>query len=319
MSPIQAPSPNLSINSSNPHISSPKVLCNQTGVLWLLFLIFRFVDINTNRGLRWAQTLLNDNTNKSRGWQGGELNWRPLPPTCPALICPLPQRSPSLPVCQKPGLVVFFVSFESQPSVCSFNCAQTPFPSGESGRGGLIWAVWLGGSVMTGLSGGSVKPVWANRVSLTKVNQTEINGTREPSLCLPVQVLCWSGLLSVAYRRNPAQSTPLRLYSVLYLWNLKDDDCCLIITGLLNGDTLVSFTLAGLQCLEGVMGANTAAAWLADHRVGQWLTRIVYAHMRRMFVGNIRLQSHAVLTVRAIHAIIGMRTFHTDTRNPLGS
>lgn len=65
------------------------------------------------------------------GRQGDELNQKLLH-TCLALICPL--CSPSLSLCQKQRLVVFFMSLESQTTVCAFNCAQTPIFSGSVRR-----------------------------------------------------------------------------------------------------------------------------------------------------------------------------------------
>lgn len=129
-------------------------------------------------GLRRAGTLLSDNKNKSGGWQGGELNQRLLPHVrCFNLPSP-PAFSIALRVPETRISGVLLCHSKSQPSVCSFNCVQTPFFFG------WVWGRWADKSCMTWrprsdqtvLS--SVKPVWtqsANQASLTKVNDKVIN------------------------------------------------------------------------------------------------------------------------------------------------
>lgn len=145
--------------------------------------------------------------NKSLGRQGGELNQKPLP-TCPALIWA--QCSPSLSVCQKSGLVPFFVSFESQPSVCSFNCAQRPSSLGDSGRGGLIRVTWQGSFIQDCplCSDGPVQLRSLTRFHSQKANHKEINEVCKLIRNVLVQV--------VRCKWSPAESTPLSdtLYSL---------------------------------------------------------------------------------------------------------
>lgn len=88
--------------------------------------------------------------------------------TCLALIRPL--CSPSLSLCQKRRLVVFFMSFESQTAVCAFNCEQTPVFSGSVWRSrndkASVGDRWLHGPV----------PVWS------ALNQTGIKPSKKSLL-----------------------------------------------------------------------------------------------------------------------------------------
>lgn len=162
---------------------------------------------------------------------------------CPALICP--QRSPSLSVCQKPGLVVFFVSFESQPSVCSFNCAQTPFSSGESGRGGLIRVAWQKDC------SDCVKPVWsqtASQVPLMKEIHDTCGTDCEPISTSPALEMNLHHYQEF-HQHKPCNTSAVSQYTLTVITLLPR----------VPGKSLswkLSFTLAAVQWLESVMRAG---------------------------------------------------------------
>lgn len=141
MSPVQAPLPLPNDYKTGLYIAAVLILvhlkCFATTqeILRLQIAAFHLEMLMKEKAsLRCGRMM----TKTREGWQRGELNQRPFPPvSCFNLPCQ------TLPACQKPGLMVFFVTLKSQSSVCSFNCAGTLFllwvNPGEVGWQELQW------------------------------------------------------------------------------------------------------------------------------------------------------------------------------------
>lgn len=285
------------------------------------------------------------------GWEGGELNQRLLPTWPALLICPLPRCSPSLSVCQKPGLLVFFVPLESQPYVCSFICAQSPFSLGESGRGGLTRAAWqealwvlirLSCPWLCQASLGRMADLRALYSKLESKSQRNKWCVIRVSPCNTIaQVLCckgrdiqnmsrWSGVSEET--EETAQSTPHTqvshtavcffhpesLGNLKRLWLLSHN--YRTTAGWHNCVCRCGWSAVVRKCNEG-WNQTQQLPGLAGARqttgLGHRLKCIVcYVYVCRIFTSNIKLQLHAISSCNSWQT---QDIFHKYTHIPLGS